>query len=230
MALGNAGDWTFETLVVWLDRQIDHRDIPLGESAEFLRKVIRGLMTTWGISDLSVLALDRFRLRDEIEARIQQHRDGERKVAPGTETTRPRTTDHRTGPERLKVRRVNAPSSSFGSPPGGFQFKKHYFVPKPGELRETTPNGNLTEEIEVRPVPGRLARSGIRKLRLFGSVLRDDFDPARSEVDVLAEFAPGVCPGLKFFGYCLALRTRIRRTVCVGLTAVKGRNDATLSG
>ena len=28
---------------------------------------------------------------------------------------------------------------------------------------------------------------GIRKLSLFGSVLRDDFDPARSDVDVLAE-------------------------------------------
>ena len=41
---------------------------------------------------------------------------------------------------------------------------------------------------------------GIRKLSLFGSVLRDDFDPARSDVDVLAEFAPGVRPGLKFFG------------------------------
>ena len=42
---------------------------------------------------------------------------------------------------------------------------------------------------------------GIRRLSLFGSVLRDDFDPARSDVDVLAEFAPGVRPGLKFFGY-----------------------------
>jgi predicted nucleotidyltransferase len=42
---------------------------------------------------------------------------------------------------------------------------------------------------------------GIRKLSLFGSVLREDFDPARSDVDVLAEFAPGVRPGLKFFGY-----------------------------
>ncbi|MGD0413152.1 MAG: nucleotidyltransferase domain-containing protein [Verrucomicrobiota bacterium] len=30
---------------------------------------------------------------------------------------------------------------------------------------------------------------GIRKLSLFGSVLRDDFDPARSDVDVLAEFS-----------------------------------------
>ncbi len=42
---------------------------------------------------------------------------------------------------------------------------------------------------------------GIRKLSLFGSVLRADFDPARSDVDVLAEFEPHVHPGLKFFGY-----------------------------
>lgn len=41
----------------------------------------------------------------------------------------------------------------------------------------------------------------IRKLSLFGSVLRDDFDPQHSDVDVLAEFEPGFRPGLKFFGY-----------------------------
>jgi predicted nucleotidyltransferase len=41
---------------------------------------------------------------------------------------------------------------------------------------------------------------GIGKLGLFGSVLRDDFDPTTSDVDVLAEFLPGVRPGLKFFG------------------------------
>jgi uncharacterized protein len=42
---------------------------------------------------------------------------------------------------------------------------------------------------------------GIRELSLFGSVLREDFDPTRSDVDVLAEFLPGVRTGLKFFGY-----------------------------
>jgi len=31
---------------------------------------------------------------------------------------------------------------------------------------------------------------GIRKLSLFGSVPREDFDPERSDVDVLAEFHP----------------------------------------
>lgn len=46
-------------------------------------------------------------------------------------------------------------------------------------------------------------RRGIRKLSLFGSVLRDDFDPARSDVDVLAEFEPGALKGVgfRYFGY-----------------------------
>lgn len=38
----------------------------------------------------------------------------------------------------------------------------------------------------------------IRKLALFGSVLRDDFQ-ANSDVDVLVEFEPGFIPGLQFF-------------------------------
>lgn len=44
---------------------------------------------------------------------------------------------------------------------------------------------------------------GIRRLSLFGSVLRDDFDPARSDIDVLAEFEPGAShrAGWDFFTY-----------------------------
>ena len=38
-------------------------------------------------------------------------------------------------------------------------------------------------------------RNNIRKLSLFGSILRDDFTPA-SDVDVLVEFAPGARVGL----------------------------------
>lgn len=36
----------------------------------------------------------------------------------------------------------------------------------------------------------------VAELALFGSVLRDDFDPARSDVDVLVEFLPGHQVGL----------------------------------
>ena len=38
-------------------------------------------------------------------------------------------------------------------------------------------------------------KHSIRKLSLFGSILRDDFSP-ESDVDVLAEFEPGKTPGL----------------------------------
>lgn len=41
-------------------------------------------------------------------------------------------------------------------------------------------------------------RRRIRRLALFGSVLRDDFGPD-SDVDVLVEFEPGYTPGLEFF-------------------------------
>ena len=33
-------------------------------------------------------------------------------------------------------------------------------------------------------------RYGVRRLALFGSALRDDFDPGRSDLDFLVEFSP----------------------------------------
>ena len=56
---------------------------------------------------------------------------------------------------------------------------------------------------------------GIRRLSLFGSVLRDDFDPAHSDVDVLAEFEPGALKGVgfRYFGYGEALGEVIGRKV-----------------
>lgn len=42
-------------------------------------------------------------------------------------------------------------------------------------------------------------RNHIRRLALFGSVLRDDFRPD-SDVDMLVEFEIGHTPGLDFFG------------------------------
>jgi len=41
-------------------------------------------------------------------------------------------------------------------------------------------------------------RHHIRRLSLFGSVLREDFRPD-SDVDILVEFEPGHVPGLAFF-------------------------------
>ena len=55
--------------------------------------------------------------------------------------------------------------------------------------------------LDREKLAGFCRERGIRKLSLFGSVLREDYDSERSDVDVLAEFSPGVHPGIKFFGY-----------------------------
>ncbi len=39
---------------------------------------------------------------------------------------------------------------------------------------------------------------GIKRLSFFGSIVRDDFDPERSDVDVLVEFRDRT-PGMRFF-------------------------------
>lgn len=52
----------------------------------------------------------------------------------------------------------------------------------------------------------------IRRLALFGSVLRDDFRPS-SDVDVLVEFEPGHVPGLAFFDMQAELTAILGRQV-----------------
>ena len=55
-------------------------------------------------------------------------------------------------------------------------------------------------------------RHHVRKLSLFGSVLRDDFRPD-SDVDVLVEFEPGHVPGFAFFGMRDELSQLVGRNV-----------------
>jgi predicted nucleotidyltransferase len=52
--------------------------------------------------------------------------------------------------------------------------------------------------IDRERLAGFCRRNHIRRLALFGSVLREDFRPD-SDVDVLVEFEPGHVPGLRFF-------------------------------
>lgn len=145
MELGGTSDWTIEALIGWLDRRIDHTDIPPSESAVFLRKALLGLMARHGIQDVSALALDRHRLREQIERRIQLHRETERKCAfkqwllPDSSLT---VTEAKT---------INFATMSYDPLDryeGGFQFKKHYFGPKPGDLKEKRADGKLTEEFQ----------------------------------------------------------------------------------
>ncbi|MBI2515809.1 MAG: nucleotidyltransferase domain-containing protein [Opitutae bacterium] len=69
--------------------------------------------------------------------------------------------------------------------------------------------------IDVDRIAEYCRARGIRRLSLFGSVLRDDFDPSRSDVDVLAEFEPGALDniGFHYFGYGEALAAILGRRV-----------------
>ena len=143
MELGGSGDWTVEMLIGWLDRRIDHADIPAGEAAVFLRKAILGLMASFGIEDATTLALDRFRLRDQIEKRIQRHREEERNNA-FKQWLLPESSLVVTESKAINFAgMMYEPGWNYD---GGFQFKKHYFGPKPGELKEKRGDGKPTEE------------------------------------------------------------------------------------
>lgn len=62
---------------------------------------------------------------------------------------------------------------------------------------------DLPIRLDDEKIAAFCAARGIRKMSLFGSVLRPDFDPATSDVDVYAEFRPGALSGigLDYFGY-----------------------------
>ena len=66
-------------------------------------------------------------------------------------------------------------------------------------------------------------RHHIKRLSLFGSVLRDDFGPA-SDVDVLVEFEAGHVPGLAFFSMEEELSKIIGRNVDLNTPGFLSRN------
>jgi len=56
---------------------------------------------------------------------------------------------------------------------------------------------------------------GVRRLEAFGSVVRDDFDPNSSDIDLVVEFDPAA-PGkqvAQYFGFKSALEDVLQRPV-----------------
>ena len=66
-------------------------------------------------------------------------------------------------------------------------------------------------------------RHGIRRLALFGSILRDDFNED-SDVDVLVEFDPAAIPGWEFFGMEDELAEIIGRKVDLNTPGFLGKH------
>lgn len=67
-------------------------------------------------------------------------------------------------------------------------------------------------QLDREAVAAFCRRHHVRRLALFGSVLRDDFTP-QSDVDVLVEFEPGHVPGLAFFSMEAELSALVGRRV-----------------
>ena len=67
-------------------------------------------------------------------------------------------------------------------------------------------------DIPTEKIADFCRRNHIRRLALFGSVLRDDFGPD-SDVDVLVEFEPGTRVGLRFFTMEMELSKILGRKV-----------------
>ncbi len=64
-----------------------------------------------------------------------------------------------------------------------------------------------------REIADFCAKHGVRRLSVFGSILREDFGP-QSDVDMLVEFEPGRTPGMfGFGGMILELSEMIGRRV-----------------
>ncbi|MGL4400845.1 MAG: nucleotidyltransferase family protein [Luteolibacter sp.] len=64
----------------------------------------------------------------------------------------------------------------------------------------------------------------ISRLRLFGSATRDDFDPLRSDVDLLVEYEPGSHPGLDHFRIADELSELFGRKVDLNTPAMLGQH------
>jgi type III restriction enzyme len=102
-------------------------------------------MLKYGIADIDVLANARYRLRDEIETKIQEYRESERLTA---------FQQFLMPDSKLTV--DDAFSIDFkerGYEPGWlykghYKFQKHYFGDRPGELNYTSSAGGLTEEFK----------------------------------------------------------------------------------
>lgn len=67
-------------------------------------------------------------------------------------------------------------------------------------------------QLPKRDIADFCRRHHVRKLAVFGSVLRDDVRPD-SDVDVLVEFEPGRTPGLEFFNMERELSELVGRRV-----------------
>lgn len=73
-------------------------------------------------------------------------------------------------------------------------------------------------------------KSAIRRLSLFGSAAREDFEPGRSDVDLLIEYEEGKHPGLDHFRIADELGVLFGAKVDLNTPAMLGRFAEEIAG
>jgi len=106
-------------------------------------------------------------------------------------------------PEKVRiVERMQAAAREIRSRSGGEEGGRRRPLAKGGGGGSSSVHfARLPVEVDGDRIAGFCGSRGIRRMSLFGSVVRGDFDPVRSDVDVLVEFLPGRVPGWEFFGW-----------------------------
>lgn len=167
------GDWTIDELVVWIARRIQRNDVTFEACLEFVQRSIKAVIGKHPI-DVPTLALDRFRLRDAIDDRINEHARVERVSAfqalllPES----PLAVDSARGIDFRAM--LYEPNWLYQ---GAFKFQKHYFGDKPGELRDGE-EGECAQFIDSLPEVKYWVRNLSRKSTSFKlQTSKDSFYP-----------------------------------------------------
>lgn len=124
--------WTMPALVNWLDRQIPHPDLTQTQATLFISKAVTALQEKRGLA-LDVLARRKFRLRDALARKIDEHRHNKSRLAFQQAL-------FSTGPSEVIVSPEICFSYSLDSYApnayyeGQLKLKKHFF-PRVGDLK-----------------------------------------------------------------------------------------------
>ena len=124
--------WTTAELAYWLDRHIPHIDITPNDSGLFITRLVRGLVETRGLT-VDYLALDKYRLRQAVAAKIDAHRKNAHKIAYQALLVPDCATPLVVSPEIcFSYDTQNYPYNTLYR--GAYRFQKHYYK-EVGDLR-----------------------------------------------------------------------------------------------
>ncbi len=131
-AMDEERGWTAAELATWLDTHIPHPDVPKPQSSLYLHRLVTGLLEARRMT-VDQLARNKFRLRNAVQDKIDEHRKAARKEAFQKALFEDGAGELAVGPEVCFSYEADryAPNCYYDGP---YRWQKHYF-PQVGELK-----------------------------------------------------------------------------------------------